>query len=54
MNEVKCKKCDKNMSKKGIMQSGNSKYEIYHCEYCGNEEMKAIGINPKYHRDELK
>jgi len=50
MAELKCKKCHESMYKKGIMQSGNSKYEVYRCNECGHEEMKAIGVNPGYHR----
>ena len=50
MAEFKCKKCDEKMHKKGIIQSGNSKYEVYRCNECGAEEMKAIGVNPTYHR----
>ena len=47
MKELKCKKCDEKMMKKGIIQSGNSKYDIYRCNECGHEEMKAIGVNPR-------
>ena len=50
MNEVKCSKCHENMRKKGVIQSGNSKYEVFYCDGCGNEEMKAISVNEKYHR----
>ncbi|HLG24494.1 MAG TPA: hypothetical protein VI564_06210 [Candidatus Nanoarchaeia archaeon] len=50
MDERQCKKCKANMHKKGVMQSGNSKYEIYICNECGSEEMKAISVNEKYHR----
>jgi RNase P subunit RPR2 len=50
MKELTCKKCDEKMMKKGIMQSGNSKYDVYHCNECGHEEMKAISVNPNYHR----
>ncbi|MEK6983376.1 MAG: hypothetical protein AABX33_02285 [Nanoarchaeota archaeon] len=50
MKEIMCKKCDEKMMKKGVIQSGNSKYDVYRCNECGNEEMKAIGVNPKYHR----
>ena len=50
MAEFKCRKCSDSMHKKGIIQSGNSKYELYNCNGCGSEEMKAIGVNPKYHR----
>ena len=48
--ELACKKCNEKMVKKGIIQSGNSKYEVYNCIECGHEEMKAIGVNPRYHR----
>ncbi|MDP3766248.1 MAG: hypothetical protein Q8R04_07080 [Nanoarchaeota archaeon] len=50
MADVKCKKCDEKMMKKGVIQSGNSKYDLYRCNECGHEEMKAIGVNPSYHR----
>ena len=50
MKEIKCEKCNENMRKKGIIQSGNSRYEVYRCNECGIEEMKAIGVNPSYHR----
>ena len=50
MADLKCKHCDEKMHKKGIIQSGNSKYEVYRCNECGHEEMKAIGVNPGYHR----
>lgn len=50
MAQVTCNKCDEKMTKKGIIQSGNSKYEVYHCNECGHEEMKAIGVNLSYHR----
>ena len=55
MAEFKCGKCDEKMHKKGIIQSGNSKYEVYLCNECGAEEMKAIGVNPDaISDDELK
>ena len=44
MKELTCKKCNEKMTKKGIIQSGNSKSDIYRCNECGNEEMKAIGV----------
>ena len=50
MAEIMCKKCNEKMKKKGMIQSGNSKYELYHCNECGREDMKAIGVNPTYHR----
>ena len=50
MADVKCRKCNENMMKRGIIQSGNSKYDLYRCDECGAEEMKAIGVDPKYHR----
>ena len=48
--EINCKKCNEKMRKKGMIQSGNSKYELYLCNECGSEEMKAIGVNERYHR----
>ena len=50
MAEINCKKCHEKMHKKGMIQSGNSKYDVYRCNECGHEEMKAIGVNPTYHR----
>ena len=40
-----CKKCNHGtMLKKGMMESGNSKYEVYECDACSNETMKAVGV----------
>ena len=50
MADIKCKKCDEKMIKKGIIQSGNSKYDLYRCNECGAEEMRAISVNERYHR----
>ncbi|MBI2558656.1 hypothetical protein HYW20_05005 [Candidatus Woesearchaeota archaeon] len=50
MKDGKCGKCGEKMIKKGVIQSGNSKYDVYRCNECGQEDMKAIGVNPKYHR----
>ena len=50
MNQLMCKKCNEKMIKKGMIQSGNSKYDLYKCNECGTEEMKAISVNEKYHR----
>ncbi|MEK6943531.1 MAG: hypothetical protein AABX00_05700 [Nanoarchaeota archaeon] len=50
MAEPVCKKCDEKMLKKGMIQSGNSKYDLYRCNECGAEDMRAISINEKYHR----
>ena len=33
-----------NMLKKGLVESGNSKYEVYECDACGHEKMKALGV----------
>ena len=38
-------KCDEKMLKKGMIQSGNSKYDLYRCNECGAEDMRAISIN---------
>ena len=50
MADIKCEKCDEKMMKKGVIQSGNSKYNLYRCNECGSEQMKAIGVNSSYHR----
>ena len=50
MADIMCKKCNEKMHKKGLLQSGNSKYEVYHCNECAHEEMRAIGVNERYHR----
>ncbi len=44
MKELICKDCNVAMTKKGLMHSSNTKYEIYACEQCGKEEMKAINV----------
>jgi len=41
---VKCDKCGAPMTKRGILQSGNAKYERYVCEKCGNTTLKCIGL----------
>ncbi|MEM0231095.1 MAG: hypothetical protein QXW00_03020 [Candidatus Woesearchaeota archaeon] len=41
---VKCEKCGAQMTKKGMLQSGNAKYERYVCEKCGNTFLKCIGL----------
>jgi len=50
MADPVCKKCNEKMLKKGMIQSGNSKYDLYKCNECGAEDMRAISINEKYHR----
>jgi len=51
MDAPQCPKCKgAKMFKKGMLQSGNSKYDVYNCEQCGAEQMKAISVNAKYHR----
>lgn len=41
---IKCEKCGSQMIKKGLMQSGNAKYERYVCDKCGNVTLKCIGL----------
>jgi hypothetical protein len=48
--DVICKKCKEKMHKKGVLQSGNSKYEVYKCDECQAEEMRAVSVNERYHR----
>jgi len=50
MGEIICKDCNLKMAKKGIIQSGNSKYNLFRCEECSSEQMQAISVNPTYHR----
>ena len=42
--EFICGKCRGHMIKKGIMESGNSKYQLFKCEKCGVEVMRALGV----------
>jgi len=44
MKELTCEKCNVAMTKKGLIQSSNTKYELWACKQCGNEEMKAINV----------
>jgi hypothetical protein len=39
-----CDRCKQKMVKKGQMNSGNSKYDIWKCA-CGNERLMAVGVN---------
>jgi hypothetical protein len=39
-----CNKCKGQMKKKGVMISGNTRYNEYECIKCGNKMLKAIGI----------
>jgi len=48
MKELTCKKCKEKMTKKGVINSGNSRYEVYKCDECGHEEMKAVGLEQVY------
>ena len=41
--EIKCPKCNSDMIKSGIMNSGNSKYTVYKCKKCGEEKLVAMG-----------
>ena len=41
---MNCKKCESLMTKKHIMNSGNSKYQIYECPKCGEESMNCMGL----------
>ena len=41
----KCEKCNVDMKKKGVMNAGNSKYEIYSCPKCGSKKQVCIGVN---------
>jgi transcription elongation factor Elf1 len=42
---IMCEKCRSEMLKKGIMNSGNSKYNVFRCKNCGNEKLVAVGVN---------
>ncbi|MBI2546758.1 hypothetical protein HYV81_06285 [Candidatus Woesearchaeota archaeon] len=40
-----CGKCGHGtMLKKGVLESGNSKYDLFECDACGSEKMKATGV----------
>ena len=42
---MNCQKCKSEMIKKGTMDSGNSKFDIFKCIGCGNEKMVCQGVN---------
>lgn len=42
---MECKTCGETMIQKGIIHSGNSKYQIWKCEACNREDMQCIGLN---------
>ena len=42
---MKCKNCGEQMESKGLMHSGNSKYQIWKCKACDKEDMECIGLN---------
>ena len=44
MKEMLCERCKKKMTKKGMLNSGNTKYDIWKCE-CGSEKLVALGVN---------
>ena len=40
-----CTKCKAQMIKKGTMDSGNSKFDVFRCTECDNEKMVCKGVN---------
>jgi len=45
MSDIICQKCKSVMIKRGTMDSGNSKFDIFKCTNCNNEKMMCRGIN---------
>lgn len=45
MANITCDKCKAIMAKKGIMDSGNSKFDVYKCPKCHDQKMVCQGIN---------
>jgi transposase-like protein len=41
---MQCVKCKAEMTKKGVMQSGNSKYQGWKCPKCHAETSQALGL----------
>lgn len=44
MADVLCEKCKKVMRKKGSLNMGNSKYEVYVCPHCGADRKICVGV----------
>lgn len=42
--DMKCKQCGEDMEQKGVMRSGNSRFQIYRCRACDHEEMECLGL----------
>lgn len=40
---MQCTKCKVEMTKKGVLQSGNSRYEQWQCTKCWAETNRALG-----------
>ena len=40
---IKCPKCGSEMAKTGMIDSGNTRFNVFKCKKCGNEKMVAIG-----------
>ncbi|MBI2129046.1 hypothetical protein HYU07_02300 [Candidatus Woesearchaeota archaeon] len=48
MNNILCIKCKVGkMVRKGVMDSGNSRYTNYECDHCGNLITMCEGLNPE-------
>ena len=50
MANEKCPHCEGNLVEVGVMNSGNSKFQLFECEKCYKEVQKCIGVvaNPTY------
>ncbi|MBU0628796.1 MAG: hypothetical protein KKC75_06405 [Nanoarchaeota archaeon] len=42
---IPCSRCRADMYKKTTIMASNTKYDIYECAECGNEEQVCIGVN---------
>lgn len=42
---IACDHCKAKMTKKGIMDSGNSRFNIFECTACGKQKWVAVGVN---------
>ncbi len=41
---LKCESCGNNMQREYIMDSGNSKFNVFKCHGCNKQAMRAIGV----------
>ncbi len=40
---MNCAKCQSELVKTGVMDSGNSKFDVFKCKNCGEEKIVAQG-----------